>query len=309
MTDRVLVIRTGALGDMLLASKAFASLRVAFPHARLACLTSPSYADLAGRMPWFDAVIAVPKASSWQWDRWLALRHAVRAFAPTHVFDFQSKPRQAVLHALLGGPFCSAAWSGASPFATHPRPWPPRTGIHVTDFWDDQCRAAGIAPLLDWPSMEWIVGDIPPPLARLPERPLIVIPGCSPNHTYKRWPFFAALTRRAIAEGWPVVAVGAESERDVLDSLAAEVPLFNACGMTPDIPSLAAVLRRARLVVGNDTGPMHLAALLDLPTCALLSGHTRAAWSHPIGRAASFLQADHLHDLSPETVWHHITRA
>jgi ADP-heptose:LPS heptosyltransferase len=81
-----------------------------------------------------------------------------------------------------------------------------------------------------------------------------------------RWPsrHFAALARRLRGEGWPVVlSVGPEDgaiARDFGDDRA----VFSG-----DLPTLGALLAAAALVVGNSTGPLHLAAALGTPTLAL----------------------------------------
>ena len=59
---RILVIKHGALGDIVQALDAFASLRAGNPQAHIALMTSPGFLSLAKMMPWFDEVIADPRA-------------------------------------------------------------------------------------------------------------------------------------------------------------------------------------------------------------------------------------------------------
>jgi ADP-heptose:LPS heptosyltransferase len=54
---RILVIKYGALGDIVQALDAFASLRAGNPFAHIALMTSPVFFSLAKMMPWFDDVI------------------------------------------------------------------------------------------------------------------------------------------------------------------------------------------------------------------------------------------------------------
>ena len=54
---RVLVIKHGALGDMVQGFDAFAGLRAGLPDTHLALLTTPPFLDLASRMPWVDEVL------------------------------------------------------------------------------------------------------------------------------------------------------------------------------------------------------------------------------------------------------------
>ena len=59
----LLVIKHGALGDIVQGFGAFASLRHGHPTAHISLLTTPAFAELAGMMPWFDQVLVDRRAS------------------------------------------------------------------------------------------------------------------------------------------------------------------------------------------------------------------------------------------------------
>ncbi|MDR2123543.1 MAG: glycosyltransferase family 9 protein [Desulfovibrio sp.] len=89
----------------------------------------------------------------------------------------------------------------------------------------------------------------------------------------RRWPveYFAALgdiVRRRT--GCLPLLLGSEAERPLAASYAAKAghPHINLCGRT-DLRELSAVLRLSELLVGNDTGTMHLAAGLGVPVLAV----------------------------------------
>jgi lipopolysaccharide heptosyltransferase II len=99
----------------------------------------------------------------------------------------------------------------------------------------------------------------------------------------KRWPIerFAQLADLIQDSGFPVVLIGAESdipEIQRLQSLTRRSPVSIA-GRT-SLKQLAAFLRRGRLVITNDSGPMHLAAALGTPVVALF-GPTDPARTGP----------------------------
>ena len=54
---KILVVKHGALGDVIQALDGFASLRAAYPHAHIAVMTAPTCAPLFSLMPWFDEVV------------------------------------------------------------------------------------------------------------------------------------------------------------------------------------------------------------------------------------------------------------
>ena len=101
------------------------------------------------------------------------------------------------------------------------------------------------------------------------------MPGAAPHRPEKRWPeqHFAEL---AEALTMPSVIVGGAGERE----LAKTIPGLDLTGQT-SLFELAAIAARASLAIGNDTGPMHLAAALNIPSIVLFSGASDPALTAP----------------------------
>jgi ADP-heptose:LPS heptosyltransferase len=105
----------------------------------------------------------------------------------------------------------------------------------------------------------------------------VLIPGSA--HPDKCWPVkkFAALADKiSLLFHLPIVLAGAKSEKTVTEKLRAlaSVPIVDMAGLT-NLNELAALLKSARLVVSNDTGPGHIAAALGSPLVMMFS------WSNP----------------------------
>jgi ADP-heptose:LPS heptosyltransferase len=112
--------------------------------------------------------------------------------------------------------------------------------------------------------------------SELPQRFVMLIPGCSPNHPHKRWPIanYCELSRRLAEKGIHSVVIGTKAEETEISTIAAATPL--GCSMLNktsllDIPDLA---RRAMATVGNDTGPSHMASLSGAPAIAIYDKRT-----------------------------------
>ena len=106
----------------------------------------------------------------------------------------------------------------------------------------------------------------------------MIIPGSA--QVSKCWPAerFAALADRLASEhGLAVVATGGKSESPMIEQIGslAKHPIANLAGRT-SLPELVEVLRQAKLVVSNDTGPGHIAAALGRPLVMMFS------WSNPL---------------------------
>jgi ADP-heptose:LPS heptosyltransferase len=124
-----------------------------------------------------------------------------------------------------------------------------------------------------------------------PQRYAVLIPGSAQvrgpqtqktafGRPSKCWPAerFAALADRIASEhGLTVAATGGKPESGMIEQIRslAQHPIANLAGQT-SLPELTEVLRRAKLVVSNDTGPGHLAAALGRPLVMLFS------WSNPL---------------------------
>jgi heptosyltransferase-2 len=102
----------------------------------------------------------------------------------------------------------------------------------------------------------------------------------------KRWPamHWRALADRLLANGLGVVAVGGAEERELLSGPS----IVEAYGLP--LRTTAAILRRARVVVANDSGMLHLATAVGRPVVALLGPTVRAFGYLPYGVPAQVME-------------------
>jgi ADP-heptose:LPS heptosyltransferase len=300
-TERILVIRLGALGDLVLCFRAFCEIRCAHPNAEIALLTMPAFADFARSMPWFDKIIIDDRAPALRVDKWWRLLRDIRAFNPTRVYDLQGKFRQSILYTLLGGRW-GVEWSGAAPLCTFPRLWPPLPNMHFTDFVAAQLERAhvpGQAP----PNLSWLNASLDN--FALPEKYVVMIPGCAPGRDYKRWPpkCYAELALRLREHGIDSIAVGTKQDSAAILAIRTDAPHVQDYSGRTSLPQLATLARHAVAVVGNDTGPSHLAAAVGAVTLTLMSDRVNPTWSVPRGENAYWLQGKPLATLGVNEVF------
>jgi ADP-heptose:LPS heptosyltransferase len=130
------------------------------------------------------------------------------------------------------------------------------------------------------PSFPW-----PRPPRPREDNYLACFPSGSPGTKVKRWPpaRFAEVLREWKAR-WnlPVLLLGDVSEREELQELAGQIGGAEVLAGAP-VTEAAAVLANARLYLGNDTGPMHLASAFGVPGVAIYGGGhwpSYAPWGH-----------------------------
>lgn len=300
MAERILVIKLGALGDIFLAFDVFHAVRRHHPAAHMTFLTRPAYGALAGQMPWFDKVWTDVGPQWWQVGQWLALRRKLRAGRFDRVYDLQSNERTGRYFQILGHP--KPEWVGTVRGCSHQGvPLRPQR-LPATERLFNLVALAGVQPA-GRASLDWLDGPLDG--FGLPPRFAVLVPGCSPKRPEKRWPpeRFAELAGRFMAAGITPVAVGTAAEAEAVQIIAARVPaLINLVGRT-SFGQLAALARRAVVVVGNDTGPVHIMASVGAPTVVLFGGASDPFVSAPRGPAVVCLRETALGDLAVEPVW------
>jgi ADP-heptose:LPS heptosyltransferase len=106
-----------------------------------------------------------------------------------------------------------------------------------------------------------------------------------------RWPAerFADLARALGARGLPSLVTWGPGEEALARAVAASSGGAASVAPPSDLGRLAALFRRAALVVTNDTGPMHLAAACGAPVLALLHAPEGVRWTHPGPRFAALV--------------------
>lgn len=122
------------------------------------------------------------------------------------------------------------------------------------------------------------------------DRPLLAV-HLGAGAAAKRWPerHWRDLIGRFLGDGWRVVAVGGAEDAAVAARLDAHANLRDWTGRLA-LPETAALLERADLFIGSDSGPAHLAASAGTPAVILFSGTNRPGQWRPWSRRALVLR-------------------
>ncbi len=309
---RLLVVRLGAMGDILHALPAITALRLAHPSWQIAWVVEPHWQPLLAasgaisRGPAMPVVDRLHFAAMREWKRRplsrktaaeiKALRRELRAANYSSVLDLQGAIRSAVIARMSG---CARRIGEASP-----REWPAHwlftervvtRGAHVIE--QDVELASAVAgdalspaePLLPVdPEAErwcdqWLAAVFPGDT-----RPIALIaPGA--GWGAKRWPpeRYADVACGLVARGMRVLVNAAPGE----ESLAAPIVIAaKAVPLNVTLPQLIALTRRIALCIGGDTGPFHLASALGRAVVGIY-GPTDPSRNGPFGTHATVLRS------------------
>ena len=295
---RILVIRYGGFGDMILCMGAFRTIRARHACDHVTGLTTRRFADLLRDSGYFDEVLVDDRLKPWRLASWLRLARLLRGRRFDWVYDLQRNERTAMLYRILRAGR-SLEWSGVVRSCSHHVRDDPNDRRHITIRLAEQLEVAGIAESLP-AELGWLRGDI----ARfgLPSAYALLVPGGAPHRPEKRAPAqaFAGLARHLAGQGIAPVLLGTSEERDQIDAI------IRACPGTIDLSDrtsfgdIADLARGAVGAVGNDTGAMHLAAAAGCPSLVLFSNMSDPMRVAPQGRRVHVLETETLRNLETD---------
>ena len=260
---RILIVRVGAMGDVLHALPAVTALRAALPEAQIGWAIDPRWVPLLAS----HLVSAIHLVNTREWTatnflpQILSLRTELRAQRYDLAIDLQGNIRSAIISRLASARHILGSQTPREAPARvfYTQAIPLRTPSVIT-------QAAELISA----ALQQTTTPIPPafhhdPAAELwadthAQAPFILI---APTAGWgaKEWPLsnFAALIPLLEVRGYRVLLNATPTSTHKLPGKA----------IPSTLPQLIALTRRAALVIGGDTGPMHLAAALGRPTLAL----------------------------------------
>ncbi len=275
---KILVIKLGALGDFVLMTGLMQSIRRAYPDAHITLMTNQSFIKLARQSGYFDDFIVDNRTHKVK--DYIRIIRQLASNRFDLIFDLQISKRTRRLYYWATRIFAKRnfTWakltSGGFCFINIVKKYPLTWGrtTQQTQKW------TSFPPTLTFCRGDNTHFDL------LPDRYVLLIPGCSANHPYKRWPAtsYAELAHKLAEKNIPTVVLGTSTEREEINVICSREPMaVDFCNKSSlmDIPNLA---QKALAVVGNDTGPTHMASLVDKPVVALFCEKTqRSALSLP----------------------------
>jgi ADP-heptose:LPS heptosyltransferase len=278
----ILVIKLGALGDVVLSLPQITALVEAHARDRVTLLTAPAFAGLAAGLPL--QVVAFRRKGFIEMLR-------VMRWLPGQqfdvVYDLQGSLRSRVMTLLTRAGKRVGRCPGLA--YTHAAPVP-AAGIHAFDRFNEVLVAAGLepaSPRLRLPVSAAATSRVAGWLQQqgLEGRQLVPVhAGSSRQWPSKRWPedCFRSLAVSLEERGLKVVWIGGEDERTLNARLAAHAGVDATAAF--GLAELLALADHAVFAVTNDSGPMHVLSAAALPVYAFF-GPTDWRCSHALGQA------------------------
>lgn len=307
---KILAIRFARLGDVILLMPALRSLKAGFSNARLTFLTGHRCALIADLCPEIDEVIAVDRVAMRDGPVWRALAkmaglvREIRGKRFDLVVDFHSFRETNLLTWVSGAPVRVGMKRENAPYLSFCFNRPPVVedkSLHVAEMFRRVVQSivneplCGVSRLVIPENLRTWAGQ------RLPGSPKIALYPDAPVEDRAWQPErFAEVADFAVERlGASVLVLSGEAGSELAARVqkASRNPDRLVCFTDVTIPQLAALIASARLLVSNDTGPMHLGPALGVPTLGLFSvgypEHFR-----PTGPRDRFLRANPIEGIS-----------
>lgn len=297
MTERILVIKLGALGDVIQALGPMRAIKDFHRGAHITVLTTKPFAAFLEKTGIFDEIWIDAKPKWWNPLGLLRFRKDFKERAFHRVYDLQNNDRTFLYFRLF---WPQPEWVGAVPGASHRNADPDRSAGHAFYGHVQTLLIGGIDDI--WPDdLSWMTGDIAG--LNLPARYAVIAPGSAPQHLGKRWPHFGKLCKKLLEERQitPVI-IGTKDEADTIAAIQEEAPgAVSLLGKTKldDLPALA---RNAVCVIGNDTGPMHMMGPTGTKIIAIMGPLSNPKRHYPLGPQVTIIHDKKLDAISPDQV-------
>lgn len=316
---RVLVIKLSALGDFVLALGAMKTVRAAHPAARITLLTTPPYGAFAEKCPFVDIVETDGRPDGIAPTRDLLKR--IRKEKYDIIYDFHTSGRTANYFKALNMPGRKPPlWSGHAEKCAFPHMNPNRGTMHTIDRLGEQMSHAGIGPeggfptgRAPMPDLSWVgpaLGNSPrltPAYFSIDSPYGLIIPGASAHREAKIWPsnHYAAVAKKMADMGIRPVILGGKAEGQIAAAIQKVEPRILNLVTRTDLFQIVGLAQQALFVIGNDTGPMHMATLAGAPGVALFAtSESNIDHASPRGpKPVIIVHGATLAEVGPHDVW------
>jgi len=279
----ILVIRLRELGDTILATPLLRQLKKIYPQARLDVLCQKANRVILKDSRYVDETIVLPRQASAR--EFLKLARSLRAKKYDLIIDAQGLPKTALMSRLIGAKkrtgFRDRGWRNRICYS-HPIQRPPAEYMAMANLrliQDDRVDFRDTA-------LELEVSEKAEASAEKFKRkyfagPVAAVFGVD-RYRYRSWsPQKTAVIADRLAglgfQPWLVYGPGQEADANRIAS-------FMKCGSVcdyemPTFDTLAALLSRCALCVGNDGGPMHAARAVGIPTITIYHHAAALSWA------------------------------
>ena len=285
--ENILIIKHGALGDLIQADGIIKSIRYEHKNAKLVLLTSKKFINLMSMCPYIDDQLIDNRSSFFNILAFINLCKRIKKYNFKIIYDLQNSQRTYIYRKYI---FNKIKWISTN------RKDHAISGLRGLE---DMLRENLVFTKKTFkPDISWLVTDTKEIIKqnKILSKNIVLLPGSSKKNPLKRWPYFVDLAKLLISKGHEVTTILGPEELEMNRSFPGHI-LKNL-----DWSQLSGVIKNSHFVVGNDSGPSHIASCLNKKGLALFGPSTSAVRSELKRGKFEILKVDNLENLSADEV-------
>ena len=308
MKKKILIIKHGSFGDVVLSTGAIKSIKNHFSNYAIYLLTSSKYASFMKYCPNVNQIIIDDRKPFYYFiNHFLLLKNILRHHFE-YIIDLQNSKRT-FWYNLIFKFFTKSIISSSRPMAHFRYIIPPQGYEHVTTGLKNQLFLIGIRFFFE-PDVEWLIDEKVNNQININKPYVIIIPGTSKRGFYKRWSSnkYAELSNYLLKNNLSVVVAGnTEDYSSALPILKLCPKAYNFLGKSP--PSILYNLaKKAKFVISNDTGPALLVSLSNTPLVWIVNDNAVSSSNKPTGKKIIKISSKSIKNISTIQVINEISK-
>ena len=277
---KILIIKFGGLGDFILSLSAIESIKKHHKKDDIILVTEKPYKEIALKSNYFKEIILIKRSYFYFLDKVL-IKKELKNKKIDKVYDLQTSRRSSSYFSIFRGN--RVEWSGIAKGSSFEHTNPLRDKMHTIERQKEQLLIANISMTKN-KNYSWLFNGkydfkIPKPYG-------VIVPGGAAKRKYKRIPIkiFESIIEVLEKKNIIPVLIGTSDELKVCRNIKKKFPnLINLCCNT-SILELAFLLKESNLIIGNDTGPMHLGSLSGTKTLVFFTRFSNSKLCGPRGK-------------------------
>ncbi len=274
--SNVLIIKHGSLGDLIQANGAIKVIKEHYKNRKVFLLTSEPYAIFMSECPYIDGVIIDKRLPRWNLFFLYNLKKLLSKYNFSKIIDLQNSSRTKFYRKFI---LKGSEWLSSYETLEPGQRKKDFDNFPVLDRMELQLKKDNIpTKYIKNIDLSWAEENVLTLIEKFTNRDYILIfPFCSKKHLNKKWPFFKDLIsqiRRAYKNQYSVLVAPGPNEIDEAKELSANIVLEE--GESINIKQLISLIKDAKFVIANDTGPAHIASHLKKNGIVLFGSHTSA---------------------------------
>ena len=272
----IVIGATTLLGDLMMMAPLIKATHWHYPNAKITLVVRTPYQALAEQMIGVDHVIAMPGVKRYRWLK--TFEKALQA-CDLAIVPFEAKLIPLFYAAGVKNILSFPDPKGRHAYQIHQTMAVPSQVQHLSLLMLQLLPPVNDLTILKAPYLISDEADLPASVKGLDY--IVIHPGAGGKN--RAWPlaYYASVADQLVAWGYTVVLTGAPHEQPLTTTIKNNMITqggLDLCGRL-SLPQLASLLKKAALVIGPDTGVLHLARAVEAPNLALLGGAQRELYA------------------------------